>query len=100
MNRDSIRKKIKTTLARTSEALLALAAVLVFFLAVIATLELAFPEGTPLGDLVFPTGRGEDSFGASRIDLSMPEDSPFVAILSRTRRSVKDKRAGPSGYLE
>jgi hypothetical protein len=89
---------VRSMLAHGAESLLAVVLVLAFFLAFWAILSLSFPKGPTLTDLLaaeaFPfeggTGAVED-----RSDFA-EDDEPgeaIAALLSRTRRSVKDKPA-------
>jgi len=85
-------------LLRGAESLLAVVLVLVFFLGFWWILGLSFPKGPTLTDLIagdaFPPG-GAAGDAAPAVGLS-EDDGPgeaLTAVLSRTRRSVKDKPA-------
>jgi hypothetical protein len=89
---------VSTLLLRAGESLLAVALVLVFFLGFWWMLSLSFPKGPTLTDLMagdgLPLGGGAGR-GSSPVGLP-EEDGPgeaMTAVLTSTRRSVKDKPA-------
>jgi len=85
-------------LLRGAESLLAVVLVLTFFLGFWWILGLSFPKGPTLTDLIagdgFPPG---GAAGDAAPSVGLPEDDEpgeaLTAVLSRTRRSVKDKPA-------
>jgi hypothetical protein len=96
---------IRFILTRGAETLFALGLVLGFFLVFMGLLSLSFPQGTSLGDLM-RSGEfadvGERALG-SRFDIAggaPAEGEPFIAVLSHTHRSVKDKPSNAIAWTD
>jgi len=97
---------MKDLLVRSSEVILAIALVLLFFLGFMQILSLSFPKGTGLGDLFGSAGSaGGPGFGAgpdwgSGAATDSSSGPRVIAHLTRSIHRVKDKAASSISWSD